>query len=389
MAIIVQHKELLSPIGNEPHAFAKFIIDAKKYPATIIEEIAIGQTLGAWEEQFVSKQVLIAKVAKIIDYSKDENFHTVTLAFPINTWQGKLSWLLAILFGKMSFYENIQLNSVWFSKDCFAEGILQGPKWNADLLRLKTGAFANQPLLMGILKPNVAMEDQKICDLYLQAAEAGLHLLKDDEIRHDQSFTATLKRTELIATTANKRNLKTLYAVHFQLDCLHFKEQLRAIENAGAQALLINTWTSGIDFLQEMRKLTTLPILSHPALVGAFGIRTHASTIHPRVTLAQFLRAAGADLSLFPSPYGKLGLDKEVALDIAQNCRQMNDHWQINPTIPVPSAGIKPEHAMQAKKDFGKDFVLNAGTGIFANMNGISTSIKQFKEELDKNETIS
>ena len=51
---------------------------------------------------------------------------------------------------------------------------------------------------------------------------------------------------------------------------------------------------------------------------------------------------------------------------------------------PVPSAGIKPEHAPEAKKDFGKDFVLNAGTGIFANHKGITSTIKQFREELDK-----
>lgn len=389
MELVVQQKELLSPLGQEPHAFAKFVIDAKKYPASIIEEIAIGQTLGAWEEQFVDKKILTAKVAKIIAYERNDSCHIVTLAFPLNIWHGKLSWLLAILFGKMSFYESVQLNSVWFSKDCFTENYLAGPKWNMELLRKKVGVTNKLPLLMGILKPNVAMADSKICDLYLEAAQAGLHILKDDEIRHDKNFTETIKRVELIAETATKRNLNTLYAVHMPIDCINFKTQIKNLENAGAQALLINTWSSGIDFLQEIRKLTTLPILSHPAMVGAFGIQAHSSTIHPRVTLAQFIRAAGADLSLFPSPYGKLGLTKEIALDIAQNCNQINENWSVNPLIPVPSAGIKPEHAPLAKKDFGKDFVLNAGTGIFANSNGISTSIQQFKKELEQNETIS
>jgi 2,3-diketo-5-methylthiopentyl-1-phosphate enolase len=52
--------------------------------------------------------------------------------------------------------------------------------------------------------------------------------------------------------------------------------------------------------------------------------------------------------------------------------------------MPVPSAGIKPEHAPLAKKDFGKDFVLNAGTGIFSSPEGIQKSIEKFREELDK-----
>lgn len=384
MDLNLQNKELLSPLGNEPHAFAKFVINAKQYPASIIEEIAIGQTLGAWEEQFVKRSVLIEKVAKIVTYERTENSHIVTLAFPHNIWHGKLSWLLTILYGKMSFYENIQLNSVWFSSDCFSKNILQGPKWNANALKEKVGANLLHPLLMGILKPNVAMADEQICSFYQEAAQAGLHILKDDEIRHDESFSNTLKRVEQVSNVAEKNGLKTLYAVHFQFCAFSFKEQIVQLHNAGAQALLINTWTSGIDFLQQLRTLTHLPILSHPALVGAFGIRESTSTIHPRVTLSQLIRAAGADLSLFPSPYGKLGLEKSLALDIAHSCQLKNENWEINSTIPVPSAGIKPEHAKEAKKDFGKDFVLNAGTGIFANHKGITSTIKIFREELDK-----
>ena len=52
---------------------------------------------------------------------------------------------------------------------------------------------------MGILKPNVAMSAEKIRDLYVEAAEAGIHLLKDDEIRFDENEDEILKRVELVA----------------------------------------------------------------------------------------------------------------------------------------------------------------------------------------------
>lgn len=384
MVSFIKNKELLAPLGKEAHAFAKFRIDAKKHPAGLIEEIAIGQSLGAWEETHVDPSILKAKVAKIVACESNEFFHEATVAFPVNIWQRKLSWLLAILFGKMSFYEGIQLNSIWFSPDCFNKTDLIGPKFNPNTLRFLVGLESNQPLLMGILKPNVAMEAQKIAALYAEAAEEGVHILKDDEIRHDFSPLDAIKRVELVANEKLKRNLKTIYAVHLQIDSIYYLEHAKKLIDAGAQAFLVNTWTAGIEVLQELRKKINIPILSHPSLVGAFGLREQTATIHPRVTLGQLIRAAGADLSLFPSPYGKLGLEKPIALEIANCCLNKNDNWQINQTMPVPSAGIKPEHAFLAKKDFGNDFVLNAGTGIFSSSDGIKKSIKKFREELDK-----
>ncbi|WP_397599701.1 RuBisCO large subunit C-terminal-like domain-containing protein [Silvanigrella sp.] len=384
MVSFIKNKELLSPLTQEAHAFAKFRINAKKYPASLIEEIAIGQSIGVWEEQHVEPSLLKTKIAKIIACESNENFHEATVAFPVNIWHRKLSWLFAILFGKMSFYDGVQLNSVWFSPDCFDQENLIGPKHSPHSLRSLVGAKKDSPLLMGILKPNVAMSAEKISQLFFEASEAGTHILKDDEIRHDNSPLEAIKRVEIIANESAKRNIKSIYAVHLQIEGTKYIEHAKRLIDAGAQSFLINTWTSGIECLQEIRKVTNIPILSHPSLVGAFGLTEENSTIHPRVTLAQFIRAAGADLSLFPSPYGKLGLEKSIALEIAKCCLIKNENWPIQPMMPVPSAGIKPEHAPLAKKDFGKDFVLNAGTGIFSSPEGIQKSIEKFREELDK-----
>jgi 2,3-diketo-5-methylthiopentyl-1-phosphate enolase len=97
--------------------------------------------------------------------------------------------------------------------------------------------------------------------------------------------------------------------------------------------------------------------------------------------MARFLRAAGADFSLFPSPYGKLGLPREVAADVSEACRT-KEGWPINEIIPVPSAGIRPEHAPLARADFGVDFVLNAGTAIFATKDGVGSAVATFRKEL-------
>lgn len=384
MYSFIKNKELISPIEKNAHAFAKFRIDAKKHALNIIEEIAIGQSIGSWEERFVDVNILKSKIAKIISYESNEFFHEVIIAFPLSIWQQKLAWLITLLFGKMSFYEGVQLNSVWFSPDCFDSNNLIGPKFTMESIRALVGEEKAQPLLMGILKPNVAMKPEKIAELYVEAAEAGIHFLKDDEIRHDNSTNELLKRVELVAKEAQNRKLKTIYAVHFQIDSSNYLAHAKDLINSGAQAFLVNTWIAGIDVLQELRKLINVPILSHPSLVGAFGTREQTATIHPRVTLAQFTRAAGADFSLFPSPYGQLGIDKSVALDIFNSCLTQNKNWPINPSIPVLSAGIKPEHVTLANKDFGNNYVLNAGTGIFSNTDTITRNIQKFKNEINK-----
>ena len=386
----IKNKELIAPLNKEPHAFARFRIDASKYGPELAEEIAIGQSLGVWDEKEVSAELLRQKIAHVVQVRSDENYHWADIAFPHNIWLGKLQFLITILFGKMSFYEGVQISDVWFSEDCFGTSSdklgakLCGPRHSTADLRSMTqapGTYSQTPLLMGILKPNVAMSAVQISDLYVEAAEAGVHLLKDDEIRHDSSPTDILDRVALVANRAAKNNLKTIYAPHLQLDGEVSDAFLKQLENAGARALLVNVWPNGIGSLQRLRARTNLVLMAHPALAGAFGIRSETATLHPRVTLGQLLRAAGADLSLFPSPYGKLGLPKQVALDISQACLT-SEKWPIKGTTPVPSAGIKPEHGPMAIADFGNDFVLNAGTGIFAGTQGASANIKAFRAAL-------
>ncbi len=377
----VKNKELLEPLLPIPHAFATFSVDKSKHDRSIFEEIAIGQTLGAWETSIAEIETLRGLVAKIVSFEEQEHTYVATVAIPVSTWHGRLAWLMAILYGKMSFYEGIQLSSVRFSDDAFSGAhALPGPRHDISDLRTLVGAAQNVPLLMGILKPNVAMPDEKIADLYEQVAEAGVHIVKDDEIRHDDSPLKTLSRVKAVAKRAASKNLKTLYAVHFQADVDLNASVVRELEDAGANALLLNVWTSGLGTLQWLRSHTRLPILAHPALVGAFGLGSTTSRIHPKVTLGQLLRAGGADLSLFPSPYGKLGLPLEVAQSIANVC--LNDEQPVKKMTPVPSAGIKPEHGPLARKDFGHDFVLNAGTGIFAASVSPAHAVQAFRKGL-------
>jgi 2,3-diketo-5-methylthiopentyl-1-phosphate enolase len=412
----IKQKELIFKNDlHEPYAFATYEIDSTIHTTRIIEEIAIGQSIGSWETSHITAKELEPLVAKVVsvqefdNISKDDaqefnreaagresvgrQLFMAKIAFPISLWHGNLSWLLTLLYGKMSFYKGVRLIDVSFSPSCFSHvntgSSLSGPLHRIEDFRRHFSSTSHtqeaspqNPLLMGILKPNVAMSPQKIADLYVASAQAGIHFLKDDEIRFDVHPKEILARVRAVANEASKRNLKTIYAVHIPYNTAHYAAFIQELENEGAMAYLINTWTMGLHTLQSLRCATKKPILSHPALVGAFGT-SNESAIHPRVSMGSFLRAAGADLSLFPSPYGKIGLTKEIALNIAHTCRDENTrNWRILPTIPVPSAGIQPEHGPMAIADFGKDFILNAGTAIFSGTHSIEQNVSAFLKNL-------
>lgn len=374
-----------SPTEQEAHALVTYRVDKNLHGAEIFEEIAIGQTLGAWDERFTDVNTLRAKVAKIISFREDESQLFATIAFPVQLWHGRLSWLLALIFGKMSFYRGVTLENVSFDERCLRSGIFNGPQLGLSELRERCGAAAGRPLLMGILKPNVAMSDEAVADLYCEVAHAGVHLVKDDEIRHDESLNATLRRIESVAARKAKEKLNTQYVVHAPIDVAavaDLKNWCARLQSAGADALLVNVWTSGLDVLQNLRAVTKLPLVAHPALAGAMGQGLAEDSICPSVLLGSLLRAAGADLTLFPSPYGKIGLPKPTAVKIAEKCTEL---WSggIKPVIPVPSAGIKPEHVPSALEDFGDDFILNAGTAIFASGRSVADSAKDFLQRLE------
>ena len=353
---------------------AEFRVDLSLHQEDIFKEIAIGQSIGAWQEAFVPAAVLQKKVARVLNLCADGPHHMVgAVVFPWDIWHGRINDLLTLLYGKMSFYRGVQLHDLHFGGGCFVEGLpdtgraLVGPRYGIQKIKHLVGGKDDQPLLMGILKPNVGMDAQRIASLYALCARAGLHVLKDDEIRNDPSVEETVLRVKAVAEVAKSEEFPTIYAVHFQCRPDTWLSDLRRLEDAGAQCLLVNVWTAGMGWLQMLRRATNLPLMAHPALVGALGVDANGSALHPRVTMGAFLRAAGADFSLFPSPYGKIGLSHEIVKNIFETCtRPIFSREKIGDVIPVPSAGVKASHAPLAQQDFGNDFVLNAGTGIFA-----------------------
>jgi 2,3-diketo-5-methylthiopentyl-1-phosphate enolase len=120
--------------------------------------------------------------------------------------------------------------------------------------------------------------------------------------------------------------------------------------------------------------------MAHPAVSGAL-TPSEFYGFESALLLGKMLRLAGADLVLFPSPYGSVALPKEKALGIAS---ELTRDWEgVKKAFPVPSAGIHPGMVPSLIRDFGVDSVINAGGGVHGHPGGAAAGGKAFRQAVD------
>lgn len=88
---------------------------------------------------------------------------------------------------------------------------------------------------------------------------------------------------------------------------------------AGADILLFNVFAYGLDVLQSLAEDDEIQfLLWHTLFVSGAYSASKLYGISSPLLLGKLLRYAGADFSLFPSPYGSVALEKRKLL-LSQN----------------------------------------------------------------------
>lgn len=119
--------------------------------------------------------------------------------------------------------------------------------------------------------------------------------------------------------------------------------------------------------------------MAHPAFSGAITSSPYYGLSHS-LLLGKLTRYAGADFSLFPSPYGTVALERDKALAVAVALREGDDY---KPCFPVPSAGIHPGLVPLLIQDFGIDSIINAGGGVHGHPDGAMGGGLAFRQAID------
>ena len=366
---------------------AVYLLHDEKNPEKKAEEIALGLTVGSWTNlPELEKSQLRKHKGRVVSIeaapSEKGSQSIIKIAYPAANFSADLPAILTTVFGKLSLDGKIKLLDLQF--DQALKGNYPGPRFGIDGLRQKTGVYG-RPLLMSIFKGVLGKDIEFLVRQLKEQALGGIDLVKDDEILFENELTPFEKRIiegkKALDEVYEQTGHRTLYAVNLTGRTSELKSKARKAAELGADLLLFNVFSYGLDVLQELREddEIALPLMAHPAVSGAFTSSPVYGISHA-LLLGKLLRYAGADLSLFPSPYGSVALERDRTLEIAEELRKQDEFKRV---FPVPSAGIHPGLVPLLFRDFGIDSVINAGGGVHGHPDGARGGGIAFRQAID------
>ncbi|WP_338781332.1 2,3-diketo-5-methylthiopentyl-1-phosphate enolase [Metabacillus sp. FJAT-52054] len=356
------------------------------------EGIALGLTIGSWtdlpeleKEQLKKHKGTVISAEELEKDTDLEGKYTkglIKIAYPSVNFSSDLPAILTTVFGKLSLDGEVKLLDLDFS-DSLAKHF-PGPKFGIEGIRERINVY-NRPLLMSIFKGVIGKDLHYLEEQLFDQLAGGMDLVKDDEILFENPLTPFFERVkrggQIIKQLKEETGKNALYAVNLTGRTSEIRDKARFAAEAGATALLFNVHAYGLDVLQSLAEddEVPVPIMAHPAVSGAFAASDRYGFSYSLI-LGKLIRAAGADFSLFPSPYGSVALKRKEALGIAEECTVSSPFKKV---FPVPSAGIHPGLVPVIMKDFGNDSIINAGGGIHGHPNGAKGGAAAFRSAVD------
>ncbi|XID94366.1 2,3-diketo-5-methylthiopentyl-1-phosphate enolase [Paenibacillaceae bacterium WGS1546] len=356
------------------------------------QAIAVGLTVGSWTElpeaakarmQPHLGQVVSVDVHEPEGAEPGQRYADITIAYPDANFSRDIPAFLVTAFGKLSMDGKIKLIDIAPSDDFLKA--FPGPKFGAPGVRGLLGVH-DRPLVMSIFKSVIGHDIDNLREQFLQQALGGVDLIKDDEILFDNPLTPLEKRVETCIAAAREAERETgqklIYFTNLTGPTFELKTNAKRAIAAGANGLLFNVLAYGFDALAELANDPDIdvPIAAHPAMAGAYYPSPHYGIAAP-VLLGKLMRIAGADLTLFPSPYGSVVMPKAENLAVKEAL--LSPELPQKPSLPVPSAGIHPGLVPLILGDFGPEVVVNAGGGVHGHPLGAAAGGRAFRQAVD------
>ncbi|MEH7386738.1 2,3-diketo-5-methylthiopentyl-1-phosphate enolase [Bacillus sp. JJ1521] len=361
------------------------------------EGIALGLTIGSWtnlpkleQEQLKNHKGRVVSVEQVDENQRASQYlgkqvkkGIIKISYPSANFSADLPAILTTTFGKLSLDGEVKLLDLEFSNELKAS--FPGPKFGMSGIREKLGVF-DRPLVMSIFKGVIGRDIEYLKEQLREQALGGVNIIKDDEILFENPLTPyetrIIEGKKVLEDVYTETGHRALYAVNLTGRTFELKEKARKAVELGADLLLFNVFAYGLDVLQSLAEdpEISVPIMAHPAVSGTL-TPSEFYGFSNQLLLGKLLRYAGADLVLFPSPYGSVALEREQTLAIAAELTKPDESFKAS--FPVPSAGIHPGLVPLLINDFGKDSVINAGGGVHGHPDGAIGGGKAFNAAVE------
>ncbi|WP_029421996.1 2,3-diketo-5-methylthiopentyl-1-phosphate enolase [Alicyclobacillus macrosporangiidus] len=371
--------------ADDRFVVATYVVeDEEKQLRKRADGIAIGLTVGSWTDLPATKQERMRPYCgRVEDIAVEERLPDgrvrarVAIGYPTVNFPARIPALLTTVFGKLSMDGKIRMVGLDLPAS-FARAF-PGPKFGAAGVREVLGV-QGRPLLMSIFKSCIGLPMDELVAAFTEQALGGADLIKDDEIFFNESLASPEDRVRAYREAARRTEAETgqrvLYAVNLTGPVTELRDRARRLAELGAGALLVNAFAYGLDVLQALAEdpEVSVPIMAHPAVAGAM-YAAPGYGISASILFGQLLRLAGADIVIYPSPYGTVTLEAEESRQVLHHLRADNG---LKPALPAPSAGIHPGLVPLLVRDFGMDVIVNAGGGIHGHPGGARAGARAF-----------
>jgi len=366
-------------------------IDILKKAATL----AVGQTIGTWipipgitdqiREKYMGKVVNVFDVPSldlVTQEAEEMQEYIIQIAYPAINFGSDFPLMLTSLLGNdASTSAQVKLLDIELPEE-FA-GQFCGPRFGTAGVRRLTG-IEKRPLLLNMIKPCTGLTPAEGAEIFYETALGGVDLIKDDELLGNPAYSRPEERVcefqKAARAAYEETGHKVRYFVNVTSGAGEIIDNVKRVEEAGADGLMINFAAVGYSVLKLAAEVTSLPILGHAAGSGMLYEGMNNGMSSP-LAVGKLARLAGADIVMINTPYGGYPLRHQKYI---QTVAQLNlPCYNIKAAMPSVGGGVHPGMVETYIRELGTDIVLAAGGSVQGHPDGACAGARAMRQAID------
>ncbi len=313
---------------------------------------------------------------------------------------GAMDWIVQVTFPRHNVGDQLPLLLATVYGECASMGVVKlidlavpesftrtftGPRLGVSGLRERLDV-RERPFLLVMMKPSLGLSPADSGEVFRDLALGGADAVKDDELLVSHPWSELADRVRAHATAARQAfevtGRRTLFFANITDRPDRMMDNARRALDAGATGLMVDYLATGIASLSMLADDPSIdvPVLAHLAFAGAHYASPY-SGISSHLVLGMLPRLAGADLVVYPGPYGSLRFSRSSHIRVATALRV--PMHAIRPTLPAPGGGLHAGLVARLLDDLGSDQAIGIGSAVHGHPMGAAAGVRAVRQAID------
>ncbi len=255
-----------------------------------------------------------------------------------------------------------------------------GPQFGIPGTRKLSNVY-DRPLVGTIIKPSVGLSPEQTAVMVSQLAEAGIDVIKDDELMANPPHSPFEKRVEAIMRVINENaertGKKVMYCFNISDDIDSMMRNHDTVVQAGGTCVMVSINSMGLPAVAHLRKSCALPIHGHRNGWGMLTRSPHLGIAFP--AYQKLWRLAGVDHLHVNGLQNKFWEPDDSVVKSIEAC--LAPHLGQQAIVPVISSGQWGGQAVETyRRTRSIDVMYLAGGGVMAHPGGPAAGITSIRQ---------